>query len=123
MSLATIIAAILADNVIDAEEVTQLRAEIMEDGVVDADEVKALFELNDATDCEANHPSFKDLFVEGIASNVMADGTIDDDEVNMLVSAIGADGQVDANELELLTVLKEQNDGVLPAALEALLPQ
>lgn len=123
MSLMAIVAAILADGVVDAEEVVLLREEIMADGVVDADEVKALFELNDATECEANHPSFKDLFVEGIVSNVMADGTIDEDEVDMLVSAIGADGQVDANELELLIVLKEKNDGVLPTALEALLPQ
>ena len=123
MSLTAMVTAILADSIIDAGEVIELREEIMADGIVDANEVGALFKLNDATVCENHHPSFQSLFVESIVAHVMADGVIDEDEIILLVNGIQGDGVVDANELELLTVLKEANGGTLPGPLEALLPQ
>ena len=50
-------------------------------------------------------PSFKDLFVEGIKSFILADGEIDDEETEFLCQQISADGEIDENEKALLEAL------------------
>ena len=109
---------LLADGVIDKEEVAQLREELYADGVIDAEEVAFLFELNDAVSGKDNAPEWKEFFVEAISDNILADGEIDEEEVKMLCEKIGGDGQVDDTEKALLQNLKGKAKN-FPAALEA----
>jgi len=116
MSLTTLMAAIIADGMVDAGEVAQLKEQLLADGVISTAEVVVLFRINDVT--EGNDPAFQELFVESVAANILADGEIDDEEVAMLVALIGDD--VDATEAALLAKLAEA--GPLPEALAALVP-
>jgi hypothetical protein len=107
---------ILADGVIDAEEVELLRKELYADGIIDREEADFLFELNDATSGKANDPSWKDLFVEAISSHVLEDevspGAIDEAEADWLVGKIEADGVTDENEKALLQNIKAKATSV-----------
>lgn len=120
MSLSVLVQSIIADKIVDKEEVAKLTTEIMADGIVDAAEVEALFTINDACSGNENHSSFDELFVKAIGDNIMADGKIDQAEVDLLVSKIKGDGKVDKLELALLESLKVRNGGSLPTELEAL---
>ena len=111
---------LLADGVIDKEEVAQLREVLYADGVIDAEEVEFLFELNDAVSGKDNAPEWQEFFVEAISDNILADGEIDEEEVKMLSEKISGDGQVDETEKALLLNLKAKAKN-FPAALEALL--
>jgi uncharacterized membrane protein YebE (DUF533 family) len=101
---------ILADGVIDEQEVKQLREVLYADGIIDKEEADFLFELNDAVSGKANHPSWKELFVEAITSFLLDDekspGEIDDDEAKWLLEKIQGDGKVDEVEEALLKNLK-----------------
>lgn len=108
---------ILEDGRIDSEEVQQLRDAIFADGKVDKEEAEALFKLNDEAD--EKDASFRDLFVEGIQSYILADGEIDEEEEEFLESHICADGEVDENERALLEALAAEVD--LPESLAALI--
>ena len=59
---------ILADGVIDEQEVKQLREVLYADGIIDKEEAEFLFELNDAVSGKENHASWKTLFIEAITS-------------------------------------------------------
>ena len=54
---------LLADGIIDADEVKELEEVLYEDGVIDKDEADFLFELNDAVTGKANDPSWEVFFV------------------------------------------------------------
>ena len=83
---------LLADGIIDAEEVKTLESVIFEDGVVDKEEADFIFELNNAVSGKANAPEWKDFFVKAITSFVLDDeksnGEIDDDEAKYLYEQI-----------------------------------
>lgn len=115
---------LLADGIIDAEEVKQLRKELYADGVIDKEEADLLFELNDATSGAKNHPSWQALFVEAVSDFLLKDevspGTVDDDEAAWLLSRIEKDGVYDENEKALLKNLKA-NAKSLSSKLEAAL--
>ena len=115
---------ILADGIIDASEVKEIREVIYADGKIDQEEADFLFDLNDAVSGKNNDPSWKELFVKAIASFVLEDdksaGEIDAEETAYLAGQIQGDGQVDAVERALLTHLKSTL-GKLPNELEALL--
>lgn len=121
MSLENLLSAVVADKVVDSEEVAQIRTAIYADGTIDLEEVEFLFNVNDAVTGNDNDAGWDELFVEAVTDNVMADGTIDSDEVEMLVRLIGADGQVDGAEKKLLENLKARNGGSLPTELETML--
>ncbi len=121
ITLAALLTAVVADNIVDLDEVATIREAVYADDVVDTDEVEFLFKVNDAVTGNDNAPEWTDLFVEAVTDNIMADGTIDDDEVNFLVRLIGEDGQVDGAEKLLLENLKTKNGGALPDALETML--
>jgi len=103
---------ILADGIIDADEVKQLREVLYADGKIDKEEAEFLFELNDAVSGKANHSSWETLFVEAISSFLLEDekspGEIDDDETEWLLAKIQSDGQLDKNEKALLRNLKNK---------------
>ena len=111
---------ILEDGVIDASEVRQIKELIFNDGVIDTEEVEFLFDLNDEVSGKANDPSWKELFVEAIASNILEDGEIDHEETQFLLGKIQGDGSVDEVEKALLQHLKA-NVSNFPEELNQLL--
>jgi len=116
---------ILADGIIDAQEVKEIDEVIYADGKIDQEEADFLFDLNDAVSGKKNDPSWKNLFVKAISSFVLEDENsadeIDNDEAAYLVGQIQGDGQVDDVELALLKHLKSTL-GNLPDELSALMP-
>ncbi len=104
---------LLADGIIDADEVKELEEVLYEDGVIDKDEADFLFELNDAVTGKANDPSWEKFFVKAITSFVLDDetspGEIDDDEAQYLYDKIKGDGQVDGTEKALLLNIKDKS--------------
>ena len=115
---------LLADGIIDAEEVKTLESVIFEDGVVDKEEADFIFELNNAVSGKANAPEWKDFFVKAITSFVLDDdksnGEVDDDEAKYLYDQIKGDGQIDDVEKALLENIKAKSNN-FPAILEELL--
>jgi uncharacterized membrane protein YebE (DUF533 family) len=101
---------ILADGVIDEQEVKQLREVLYADGLIDKEEAEFLFELNDAVSGKENHSSWATLFVDAITSYLLEDekspGEVDEDEAKWLVGKIQGDGKLDELELALLNNLK-----------------
>ena len=114
--------AILADGVIDADEVAQLRALLYDDGVIDRDEAELLFRLNDG--CTSHHSSWEDLFLDALVAHLLEDedspGELDKDEAAWLADKILADGEVDELERALLVRLQDKG-ALLPEALANLL--
>lgn len=98
--------AIVADGIIDAEEVKKIKERIYADGIIDREEADFLFSLNDTTSGAANDPTWQDLFVEALTDHVLKDkqspDVLDEEEASYLKSKIEADAKVDANELALL---------------------
>lgn len=115
---------ILADGVIDEQEVKQLRAVLYADGIIDKEEAEFLFELNDAVSGNENHASWKTLFVEAITSFLLEDemspGVVDEDEAKWLLAKIEGDGKLDDIEVSLLNNLKSKAKQ-LPQSLTNLL--
>lgn len=115
---------LLADGKIDDEEVNKLREVLYADGKIDQEEADFLFELNDAVSGKPNDSSWNQFFVEAISDYLLNDekspGVIDDEEGKWLVEKIGADGQVDGVEKQLLSHLKT-NAKKVPAAVTALI--
>ena len=121
MALQSLYESVVEDGVVDAGEVEEIRKEVYADGKVDIEEVEFLFKINDAVSGNKNDTGWDDLFVSAITDNIMDDGVIDSDEVDLLVRLIGADGKVDGAEKKLLENLKGKNEGNLPSELESLL--
>lgn len=115
---------ILADGVIDEQEVKQLREVLYADGIIDKEEAEFLFELNDAVSGKENHASWKTLFVEAITSFLLEDetspGVVDEDEAKWLLAKIEGDGKLDVIEVSLLNNLKSKATQ-LPQSLTNLL--
>ena len=104
---------LLADGIIDSEEVKTIKAVIYEDGKIDKDEADFLFELNDAVSGKKNAPEWKDFFVKAITSFVLDDeasnGEVDDEEAKYLYDQIKGDGQIDDIEKALLENIKAKS--------------
>jgi uncharacterized membrane protein YebE (DUF533 family) len=119
---AAVVAAVVADGVVDAAEVADLRAFFYEDGTVDADELNALFEINDAVSGNGNDAGWTALFVEAGTDAVLADdetpGVLDDAEWATLKALVDGDGTVDGNERALLANIKA-NATSTPADFDA----
>ncbi|TZF83903.1 TerB family tellurite resistance protein [Pedobacter sp. BS3] len=115
---------ILADGIIDANEVKELETVLFADGKIDEEEATLLFELNDAVSGKDNDSSWSDLFVKAISSYVLDDensnGEIDEQEAKWLYDKIKGDGQIDDTERELLNYLKAKSNN-FPEILEGLL--
>ena len=101
---------ILADGVIDEQEVKQLREVLYADGIIDKEEAEFLFELNDAVSGKDNHASWATLFVDAITSFLLEDetspGEVDEEEAKWLIAKIQGDGKLDKIESALLQNLK-----------------
>ena len=77
---------LLADGIIDADEVKELEEVLYEDGVIDKDEADFLFELNDAVTGKANDPSWEEFFVKAVTSFVLEDETSPGTEKALLLN-------------------------------------
>lgn len=115
---------LLADGIIDANEVKGLREMIYSDGVIDSDEANFLFELNDAVSGNENDSSWETLFIESITNFLLDDekspGEIDNDEANWLYDKISDDGKIDDIEKRLLQNLKIKAKN-FPSKLDSLI--
>jgi len=103
---------ILADGVIDEQEVKQLREVLYADGVIDKEEAEFLFELNDAVSGKENHLSWETLFVDAITRFLLEDETspgVVDEEAKWLLAKIQSDGKLDNIELTLINNLKAKS--------------
>lgn len=109
-TLETLKAELLADGVIDAAEVKELKDVLYADGIIDKDEANFLFALNDAVSGKDNDASWTDFFVQSISDFLLKDGLspneIDESEAAWLLEMIGTDGKVDGVEKALLVNLK-----------------
>lgn len=103
---------LLADGIIDAEEVKKLQEILYADGVIDKEEAEFLFDLNDAVSGKENNESWNSFFIQAISDFLLKDetspGEIDTDEAEWLIKQIGADGKVDNVEKLLLEKLKNE---------------
>ncbi len=114
--LTSVKAAVIADGIVDSDEVDTLKKVVYGSGgsggaEVDRAEADLLFDINDATTDNAGHdPSWQAFFVEAIAKHVLEDetspGEIDEDEGDWLIGRIEGDGEYDTNEKALLTHIK-----------------
>ena len=115
---------ILADGIIDANEVKELETVLFADGKIDEEEATLLFELNDAVSGKENDSSWSKLFVKAVSSYVLDDensnGEIDEQEAKWLYDNIKGDGQIDDTERELLNNLRAKSNN-FPEILEGLL--
>lgn len=105
-------AELLADGIIDAEEVAKLKELLYDDGIIDKEEAEFLFDLNNAVSDKCNDPSWSKFFVQAISDFLLKDEVspdeIDKDEAEWLLKRIGADGKVDGAEKALLEKLKAE---------------
>lgn len=122
-SLSELKDAVVADGVVDADEVKQIRERVYADGVVDREEADFLFSVNDVVSGGANDPSWCELFVAAICDHLLKDesspGAVDDAESAWLIERIQGDGEVDSNEKALLKALAEKATS-MPDALKQL---
>ena len=115
------LSAFLADGKIDDTEVKILKKELWADGKIDKDEVEFLIDLRNLAQKKAKAKkkklkgSFEKLFFKAIEQNVMADGTIDDEEARWLREMLFADKKIDANEKKFLGRLKKAAKSTSPA--------
>jgi len=113
---------ILADGIIDKEEVQQLKAVLYADGVIDKEEAELLFELNDAVSGKESDKSWGEFFVDAITNFLLEDetspGEIDEAEAKWLLAKIQGDGNLDEIELALLKNLKAKAKSLPQSLLE-----
>ena len=104
---------VLADGVIDDDEVKILKKELWADRHIDKEEVAFLIELRNTAQKRAKaknkrmNAKFEKLFFDAIAENVLRDGKIDAAEARWLRKMLFADGVIDANEKKFLGRLKK----------------
>jgi len=107
---------IIADGVVDTEEVEMLKKELYADGVIDREEADALFEINDAVSGNGNCPEWGEFFAQAIGDHVLKDeetpGVVDEAEGDYIVSKIEGDNQVDKVEVKLLTYLDDNAESI-----------
>ncbi|MDR1053469.1 MAG: hypothetical protein LBL39_04785 [Planctomycetaceae bacterium] len=110
--IAEVVKAILADGVIDDAEVAELKKRIYADNKIDKEEVEALFAINDGVKGKPNAAAWTNLFANAISDFLLNDETspnvVDENEGAWLIKKLEGDGDIDANEKELLKTLKEK---------------
>jgi hypothetical protein len=115
---------LLADGIIDANEVKELKEILYADGVIDTEEANLLFEINDAVSGKENDSTWESLFIEAITNYLLEDedspGEIDKEEAEWLFEKVSGDGQIDGIEKNLLLNLKSKAK-LFPSNLEPLL--
>ena len=113
-----LVADIIADGKVDAQEVETLRKELYADGKIDREEANALFKINNAVTKNQNDPAWKPFFVDAITMHILGDvnspGAVDEEEAKWLVAAVEGDGVLDETEKALLINLKAKAKSISP---------
>jgi carbon storage regulator CsrA len=105
-------ATILADGVIEDQEVEIIRKELYADGKIDKEEVEFLVALRN--EAQKVCPAFEELFFEAIKQNVLTDGVIDAEEAGWLRRMLYADGRIDEREKKFMRQLRQEAKQVSP---------
>ena len=110
--------AILADGVIDANEVSILEDELYSNGVIDQSRAGVLFEINNAVTGNANSPEWGDFFIRAVTDFVLQNesspGIVGDEDAVSLIGKIFNEDHVEVNDMEreLLDNIQEQATSV-----------
>ena len=104
--------ALLADGRIDLKETSIIRDEIFADDRVDKSELEFLFSLR--KEAESCVQAFNELFFRAVKEHMLADGVISAAEAKWLRKMIFADGTVDDDEKNLMKTLKHEARDVSP---------
>ncbi len=104
--------ALLLDGRIDLKETAVLREEIFADAKVDKSELEFLFALRKEADSTVQ--AFNDLFFKAVKDHMLADGSISATEARWLRKMIFADGTIDEDEKQLMQTLKLEARDVAP---------
>jgi hypothetical protein len=101
---------VLADGVIEDDEVKVLRKELYSDGKIDRKEVEFLVELRNTAQKKAKgadlSPTFERFFFKALQDHVLEDGVITGSEANWLRGVLFADKKIDPGEKKFLQSLK-----------------
>jgi hypothetical protein len=120
-----LIKSVIADGVVDADEVVELKKAFYADGVIDQEEADAMFQINDAVSGNENDETYKSLFVEVLSDFVLKDeetpGVIDETEGAYLVEKIQGDGEIDDVEKALLLNIEANAIEIQSTALVSLI--
>jgi len=105
-----VVADVLANGRITAEDVRVLRRSIYNDGAAEAGEIERLFVMDEAT--REQDPSWCELFVEAIADHLVdqvePEGYVSEENADWLIARISRDGTVKTvTELEALVEVLE----------------
>lgn len=102
--------------------VEALREEIFADGKVTKEEVLDLWAKKDAQ--EVTTAEFDSLFAEAVMAWLLADGKIDEEEAQFIISKINEDEDIDDAEDELLLAIADYRDegNTIPSCLAAAFP-
>lgn len=108
-----ILATVLADGVVDAEEVQALQRKLDQDWVVDRTEIELLFRVNQSLGTRDERCyEWTLFFAENVSRLLIMDmdtpGEIDQDEGDWLANLFDQYGVGNATELSLLTSLKKE---------------
>ena len=116
---------VVADGVVDAEEVKEIREVFYADGKIDQEEADAMFEINDAVSGAENHESYQQLFVDVLSDFVLKDeetpGVVDEAEGDYLAEKIEGAGNPDDVEKALLQNLKDNAANIQSDKLNTLI--
>jgi uncharacterized tellurite resistance protein B-like protein len=103
---------LLADGVIDDNEVKILRKHLYEDGKIDKKEVEFLVDLRNQAQKKLKggplSPGFEKFFFKAVEDYILEDGEISTAEANWLQKMLWADGKIDDGEKKFLTGLKKK---------------
>lgn len=103
--------------------VEALREEIFADGKVTKEEVLDLWAKKDAQ--EETTAEFDSLFAEAVMAWLLADGKIDEEEAQFIISKINEDDDIDDAEDELLLAIADHRDegNTIPSCLIEAFPE
>ncbi|MDP2341962.1 MAG: hypothetical protein Q8O67_13475 [Deltaproteobacteria bacterium] len=120
-TLRTLKQSVLADGVLDADEVEMIRTVIYGEGGgegagVSRAEADFLFDINDGVSGKQNHASWQALFVNAITNHLLEDegspGIVDEAEGDWLMKRIEGDGNFDDIEKAILSNIKAKSKSV-----------
>ena len=116
---------VIADGVVDASEVKEIREVFYADGKIDKEEADAMFEINDAVSGKANDASYVKLFVDVISDFVLKDdetpGVVDKEEGDYIADKVEGDGSIDDNERALLLNIRDNASEIQSERLNKLI--
>ena len=112
-----LVAEVLTDGTIGADDVLCLRRALYKDGVLGADEAALIVRLHHRA--QVRHPEWDQFYVEALSDHFFwrkrDDRTLTEDDCRWLIDCIAADGKIeDATELKLLLNLLRRSSGSTP---------